>query len=266
MFTVSVLITTYNWPEALTLSIQSVLLQSILPMEIVICDDGSADSTRLVVNDLAKSSPIPIIHIWQEDQGFRVAQIRNKGIAAAKGDYIIQIDGDIILQRDFVRDHIRFAKHKYFATGSRVLFSKRVTDQLLISGLHLNGSLLFKSRNKLNEIRLPFLQEMFAGFYKNRGRYQYYVKGCNMAFWKKDLLLVNGYDESFIGWGREDNDIAIRLINSGIKKRFLKFGAVCYHFHHPIFSRDLDAENIKKMTQAISQKLTFVEKGLSQYL
>lgn len=266
MFTVSILITTYNWPEALTLSIQSVLDQSVLPTEIVICDDGSTTSTRLLIESLAKSSPVPIIHIWQEDQGFRVAQIRNKGIAAAKGDYIIQIDGDIILQRDFIRDHIRFAKLNHFVTGSRVLFSKKVTDQLLLSGLHLNGSLLFKSRNKLNEIRLPFLHELFAGIYKNRGKFQYYVKGCNMAFWRTDLLSVNGYDESFIGWGREDNDIAIRLINKGIKKRFLKFGAVCYHLHHPIFSRDLDAENIKKMTQAISQKLTFVEKGLSQYL
>lgn len=266
MFTVSILITTYNWPEALTFSVRSVFNQSMLPTEIIICDDGSTAATRLAIDNLAQSSPIPIIHIWQEDQGFRVAQIRNKGIVAARGEYIIQIDGDIVLQRDFVRDHIRFAKRNHFATGSRVLFSKKITDQLLLNGAQLNNSLLFKSRNKLNEIRLPFLHNLFAGIYKSRGRYQYYVKGCNMAFWKTDLLSVNGYDESFVGWGREDNDIAIRLINSGVRKRFLKFGAVCYHLHHTIFNRDLDAENIKKMTQAISQKLTFVEKGLSQYL
>ena len=80
--TVSLIISTYNWPRALYLCLDSVMQQSVLPDEILIADDGSGMETRDVVRHFERISPVPVRHIWHEDRGFRVAAIRNKAIAA----------------------------------------------------------------------------------------------------------------------------------------------------------------------------------------
>ena len=87
-----------------------------------------------------------------------------------------------------------------------------------------------------------------------------------MAFWKKDLIKVNGYNETFTGWGREDSEIAIRLMNAGIKKQFIKMGGVCYHLYHPVASREMEEENVRMMTEAFNKRITWTDKGISQYL
>ena len=87
-----------------------------------------------------------------------------------------------------------------------------------------------------------------------------------MAFWKEDLLKVNGYNESFFGWGREDSELAIRLMNAGIKKQFIKMGGICYHLYHKEASREMEEKNTQMMEDAIRNKITWSEKGVSQYL
>lgn len=262
----SILISTYNWPDALSLCLKSVMLQIVKPDEIIICDDGSADETKNLIDDFKGSCKIPLKHIWQPDEGFQLAKIRNKGFAAASKEFIIQIDGDLILHPKFVQDHLLFAQEGYFTTGSRVLLSEESTVQLINEK---NTALDFKKikyKNFFNKYRAPFLWELLATNYKNKGTKKYYVKGCNMAFWKKDILSVNGYNEDFLGWGREDSEIAIRLINTGVKKRFLKFGGIAYHLYHAEASRELEEKNVQMMEKAIIEKTTYIPKGVSQYL
>ena len=114
----SLIITTYNWEKALELVILSSIRQSYLPVEIIVADDGSTDDTRKLIKSFCNKSPIPIIHSWQKDKGFRAAKSRNKAISKAIGDYIILIDGDMILHKDFVRDHCSFSKPGYFPSYS----------------------------------------------------------------------------------------------------------------------------------------------------
>lgn len=123
--TVSLLVSTYNWPRALYLCLDSVMQQTILPDEILIADDGSGMATRDVVKHFERISPVPVRHIWHEDRGFRVATIRNKAIAASTCNYIIQIDGDLILERHFVQDHILFAKPGCYVSGSRGIITPK---------------------------------------------------------------------------------------------------------------------------------------------
>ncbi len=123
--TVSLIISTYNRPDALRLCLDSILRQTTLPDEVIIGDDGSADDTRQVIEDFRKKCPVPLKHIWHEDDGFRLAMMRNKSVAAASGDYIVQIDGDIVLERHFIADHKAAATEGYFVKGSRV----RLTDE-----------------------------------------------------------------------------------------------------------------------------------------
>lgn len=265
MSTCSLIISTYNWPQALSLCLGSVASQTKIPDEIIVCDDGSREDTAKVVEQFKQLLATPVIHIWQPDEGFQLARIRNKGIAAAKGDYIIQIDGDLILHKHFINDHLKFKKKGFFTTGSRVLLSPETSQEIFKTQDIGLVSRLKGNKNFVNRLRIPFLHDTLSTRYKNKGRHKYYVKGCNMAFWKKDLVAVNGYNESFTGWGREDSEIAIRLINNGVNKRFLKFGGVCYHLYHNEASKELHDRNLALMEKAVTDKITWADKGISQY-
>ena len=259
------MIATYNRPAALSLCLQSVREQKQLPGEVVIADDGSGEETSRMIKEVQKDFPIPVKHVWHPDNGFRLAAIRNKGIAASTGDYIIQIDGDLILHPQFIADHLSMRKTGFFTAGSRVMLSPELTEKLIENrstdlkkyggaGLSFNG---FRNR---------FFRDILASRYKIRGRHQFYVKGCNMAFHKKDLLKVNGYNEEFHGWGSEDREIAIRLINAGLKKQSAKMAAICYHLYHKTSSKEMETRNEELMQAAIGQKLVRAETGLNQYL
>jgi len=265
--TSSLIISTYNWPEALQCCLKNVRDQSVLPDEIIIADDGSTDETKRIISDIANDFPVTIVHVWQPDEGFQLSKIRNKAIAKCRFEYIIQVDGDLILHRDFIKDHLSLAKLDYFITGSRVLLNQRITCKILQTAQdafkinHFTG----KNSNFLNGIRIGFVRRLLSLRYKTKGRNKYYVKGCNMSFWLKDLITVNGYNEAFTGWGKEDSELAIRLINAGVKKQFLKAGGICYHLFHPESSRELEERNTRIMNDAMKDKIIRVKGGLEQY-
>ena len=262
---VALIISTYNWPQALKQTLRSVANQTILPNEVLIADDGSDERTANLIQQFITNNPtLNIKHVWHEDDGFRLAAIRNKAIRMAQSDYIIQIDGDIIIDQNFIADHLSIQAIGYFITGSRLLLGKKITKVLLESEKVNFASLRWKGKNFFNTLRIPFLMRLLQHTYKTKGKHLDYVKGCNMAFWKSDLYLVNGYDESFIGWGREDSDICIRLINAGVKKKFIKFCAVQYHLHHPLASRDQFEANDALIEQNKLQQISFCKHGLIQ--
>jgi glycosyltransferase involved in cell wall biosynthesis len=257
-------ISTYNWPEALNLCLLSVKALKVLPDEVVIADDGSKEATRQLIEKFQKDFPVPIKHVWQPDEGFQLARIRNKGIAASSGDYIIQIDGDLILHPMFVADHIAFSKRGTFVSGSRVILSEQYSKTLLHTG-KTNVNLFNKDiQNKQNGLRIQFLRNYLAERYRIND--MLYMRGCNMAFWRDDLVVVNGYNEQFSGWGREDNEVAVRLINSGIRKRIIKFGGIVFHIYHPEKSRSGLDRNDDMLQDAIINKRTECPLGLNQYI
>lgn len=256
----SLLISTYNWPQALELCLKSVLRQTVLPDEILIADDGSGPETQAVVRRYETLSPVPVRHIWHEDDGFRLAMIRNKAIAASRCEYIIQIDGDILCSRNFIRDHIRLAQRGHFASGSRVMLGEHTTSRLL-AGKRVPWLWLRRdSGYRANALRLPLLAPLFKGYKPD------FTRGCNMAFWRDDLIRVNGYDENFTGWGGEDDDIAARLTNGGITKHALKLAGIQYHLYHASVSREHETKNRQRYNASRNNGTTRCEKGLDQYL
>src|SRR6478736_8947 len=106
----SLVLTTYNWKQALDLCLDSVTRQRVLPDEVVVADDGSRPDTGELVRERAKDFPCPLIHAWQADSGFRAARVRNLGTAASSGDYVVFVDGDMILHPEFIADHTRLIK------------------------------------------------------------------------------------------------------------------------------------------------------------
>lgn len=264
--TSSLIIATYNWPAALRLCLESVKHQTIMPGEIIIADDGSGSETREVVDQFSKQFPIPVKHIWQPDEGYQLARIRNKAFAAASGAYLLQIDGDLILHPQFVKDHLDVARPGTFVSGARSLINKEMTERLLNDGkftyANINQSALGK---KYNARRIGMLSRLYYLFQRGHGQVNY-VLGCNMAFWKEDLFKVNGYNEEFSGWGREDNDIAVRLLNAGVELRFLKFGGIVYHLFHKETPRPGFSINEELFRKSLNKKTTFVPQGMNQYI
>ena len=116
-------------------------------------------------------------------------------------------------------------------------------------------------RNSNNAIRIPLM----AFLYRTLGPTRF-VKGCNMAFWRNDLIRVNGYDESFCGWGHEDSELAIRLDNSGVRQRCMKFRGVVFHLHHGKCERNSLSANEERYQQTIREHRTRCEIGLTRHL
>lgn len=246
---VSLLIATYNWPEALSLVLQSVQNQSVLPNEIIIADDGSKNETRQLIDNFKTTTAIELHHVWQEDNGFRLAKIRNKAIAKAQFEYIIQIDGDIILHKDYIKDHINYAAKNSFITGPRVLLSKEAT-QLALKNKTINFNPFTKNiKNRFNAVYLPFVNRFIESKTSPLEKLIFKVRGCNMSFWRQDLLEVNGYDEQFKTWGREDSELASRLIKKGVGLRKLRLAGIQYHLDH----NEQDKNNIE-LNNAILEK------------
>lgn len=258
----SLIISTYNWPEALQVCLLSVLQQSWLPAEVIIADDGSTSDTGELIDQLRSQFPIPLVHIWQPDAGFQLARIRNKAIAAARFEYLIQIDGDLILHPHFIRDHLQFSEPGNFITGSRCMLDSELSRKI-IREKKASVSVFAKGvKNKLNGLRIPFLAKRFTHY---REEDIYYLRGCNMAFWKQDIVQINGYNEAFVGWGCEDNDIVVRLINIGLKKKTIKYSGIVFHIYHPENRRDDLKTNEALLQETLAKKTTFIEQGMNQY-
>jgi len=259
---VSLIITTYNWKEALEMSLISALNQTIPPLEIVVADDGSRPDTKELIEKIANESPISIIHSWQADKGFRLARSRNRAISKTQGNYIILIDGDIILEQHFIEDHLRFARPGYFIQGTRVLLSRELSA-LVFAEKKMNSTLCSRGvENKKNCLRSNFL----AGLFSFRSASLTGIKTCNFSFMKEDAVAVNGFNEAFIGWGREDSEFTVRLFNNGLKRRNMKFNGLAYHLYHKMNDRTHLELNDRILQETIERKLTWCEKGLDQYL
>lgn len=259
---VSLVITTFNWKEALELSIRSVLSQTHPPNEIIIADDGSSDGTRDIIATIASETDIRISHSWQEDNGFRAAKSRNKAIALAKGDYIILIDGDILVEKHFVKDHLSAAKRGRFVQGSRVIINENKTKEIL-RRKQLNIAISDSGiENRKNCLRVKLLNNIFSRNKLGLGG----IKTCNFAFWRQDAININGFNEDFVGWGREDSDFAVRLMNNGIKRYNIRFMAVAFHMYHNEYLRKRLSVNDALLKKAIAEKLIRCNNGISKYL
>lgn len=261
----TLIVSTYNRPDALSACLDSVRRQTLLPDEVVIGDDGSGEQTRQTIDAIRKDFPVPIVHIWHEDDGFRLAQMRNKSVASAKGDYIIEIDGDVVMHPRFIQDHMRLAKKGHYAKGGRVNLGKELSEEICRSGISRRLYAWSKGieGKRENGVRLKALSLYLAPRYRRQASP---ALGCNMSFWKEDFVAVNGYDEGYVGWGCEDHDFARRLQRSGVKKRYLKFAGIVYHlWHEDKYNYNVE-NNRKREREQNDKQVVRCETGVDQYL
>lgn len=257
----TLLISTYNWPQALGKVLDSVLRQTVLPDEVVIADDGSGEETRRLIAAKAQGFPIPLVHVWHEDKGFRKTLVLNKAIARATGDYIMQIDGDVVLERHFVADHLEVAEEGCFVCGSRVKLTPAPTQRLLSSSAPTPHWWAMPPAFVLNSLRSRVLRRYFAFRY---ARKLDHLRGSNMAFWKADLVRVNGYNADLTQWGHEDTEVAYRLHFAGVRKKALKMGGVQYHLYHKEASRSNESRHNEELRRVLDGRIAWCGNGLRQ--
>lgn len=256
-FTITVLLATYNWPKALELCLRSLSHQSDTKFDIVIADDGSTHETRELIDSLKPTFPVPITHLWHEDNGFRKSKILNLAIEKASGQYLIFLDGDCIVQPNFIQQHRLLAKEGQLVTGSRVLISESFTKELCnFENKHfelieknskfgfLYKSVEYRLKGQISKL-LPLLFKLprhpFRKYSKHIWRR---IKGCNMACWRGDAQRIFGFDESFEGWGHEDADFVFRLEDAGIQRISGSFATEVFHLWHR--SQPSDNELVNK--------------------
>lgn len=262
---VSLIISTYNWPDALNLVLKSVANQSTYPAEVIIADDGSRQDTTDLVQQQMKNFPCPLIHVWQEDDGFQLARIRNKAAIKASGNYLIYLDGDCILKPDFIKNHIKLAKIGHFVAGNRILMSEPYSRQVLADQTDISrtppASFSKDQVNRpwaLNTLALGPLRDLRSTNWK-------LLKGCNFALWKDDFLAINGVDEAFVGWGYEDSEMTIRLLRRGIKLRSGRLATTVLHIWHREQDRSAETENWQRLQDVLNGNKSIAEKGVNQY-
>ena len=266
---ISVVVATYNRPDALAAVLRSLGKQNDPQFEVVVADDGSRPDTEAVVKAARATSPMQLSHVWQEDTGFRLAAVRNRATARARGDYLIYLDGDCIVRRHFVRAHRALAEAGWCVAGGRVLLSEAFTRTALADGTAIEdwsvaGATLAAVQGKVN--RASSLPRLPLGpLRKFGGRRWQRLRGCNFSAFRADIERVNGFDECFQGWGFEDSDFAARLIESGVRLKYGRLATNVYHLWHPEHDRTAHGENWQRLQARISARETRAQMGLDQY-
>lgn len=258
---ISVAVITYNWPDALELVLTALAAQSELPHEVIVTDDGSQPATRELLERFARDYPVRLVHLWQPDDGARMSRARNRAIAAAQGDYIILLDGDMVAERHFIADHRTFARRGCFVQGSRVLTDAELTRRMLEQHMTMPGFFSRGVDRRRHTLHLPVLARCYARpSTKRRG-----IKSCNMGFWRDDLVRVNGFNEAMTGWGREDTELAVRAFHAGLLRRDVRFSALATHLYHRTRKHVVDNPNDRVVLDTIVRRLTRCELGLDQH-
>ena len=265
---VSVVITTYNRSDALLAVLHGLLLQSDRHFEVIVADDGSLAKHRqlIVGSDVAKS--LRVVHVWHPDIGFTAARIRNRGVAAASSGYVVFLDGDCVPDVDFIAQHKALAQAGCFVNGSRVLLSPELTQRVLDGTEQICGrSKLFwiKQRALGHASKLTHLLRLSDGVRRVGPEFSWKgIRSCNMGVWKADFERVDGFDESFIGWGHEDADFVLRLHHCGVMRKNGFCATEVFHLWHKEASRNNELQNAELVRERVKTVLVRSTLGYSQ--
>jgi len=267
---ISVIVTTYNWPPALKLCLDSLFAQRDQNFEIIIADDGSSSENLKQTQAFCKQSPVALSYCYHEDKGFRAGTIRNKAVAASNGDYLLFIDGDCILMPEFIARHRQLAELQCFVPGNRVLLNAKFTEiviaqQIPLHAKSINYFLSLRLQKKINRVTgflylpLGFVRQLQPKKWQR-------AMTCNLGVWKQDFIRVNGFDELFEGWGYEDSDLVIRLIHAGIKRKEGRFAVPVLHLWHTHNDKSKQEQNYQRLLDRLQQQnFIIAEQGVSQY-
>lgn len=265
---ISVVVATYNRKDALDAVLRGLSRQSDRNFEVIVADDGSAANTAELVAQWRARIPVPLHHVWHDDRGFRLAEIRNRAIVRCAGELCVFIDGDCIPRRGFVAAHRRLAETGWFTAGNRVLLSQDLTIRVLRESLQperwgIARWIGARLRGDVNRIA-PLFSLPLGPLRKLQGHNWRAVRGGNLAVARRDLDRVNGFDAEFTGWGREDSDIVIRLMRAGVRRKDGRFATAVLHLWHSEATRSSLVQNDERLVALQKSDRVQAAIGLAQ--
>jgi len=260
----AVVISTYNQPDFLRLTLEGYRRQTDHHFSVYIADDGSTAETRQLIEQIQADFPVPICYLWQQDNGFRKARIHNRVISRISESHILLTDGDCIPLPGLVAAHRQYAGDNYFISGSRVLLGRPCTERLCrqqsfdtarSTGWWLKQRLC-GNINRILPLVLPTALSDTSDQLEG-------IRGCHLSCPTEALVRINGFDESFEGWGREDSDLSARLLHAGFKRRNLR-GMPVLHLWHRESSRQSLADNDTMLQACLDEQRIEAVCGLKQ--
>ena len=267
---ISIIISTYNSEDWLQKVLWGFNCQSFKDFEVVIADDGSGPKTKELLAKMSEEVFYPIVHVWQEDEGFQKSRILNKAVVACETEYIIMTDGDCIPREDFVQVHYINKEPGYFISGgyymlpmniSKIIDKDDIEKQncFNIQWLKEKGIPKTFKNNKLTA--RGFLSKIFNTFTPTNASWN----GHNSSGWKKDIVNVNGFDER-MQYGGQDRELGERLFNFGIKSKQLRYSAVCVHLDHKRGYKTPEsiAKNMEIRKETKNKKLVWAHHGITK--
>ncbi|MFY0483327.1 glycosyltransferase family 2 protein [Flavobacterium sp. PLA-1-15] len=232
----SVILTTYNSEAWLEKVIWGLSVQTEKDFEIIIADDGSKATTKELLDALRPQLQMPLIHVWQEDNGFQKSQILNKAIIASNTDYLIFTDGDCIPREDFVATHLKYRQKGYFLSGGYFMLpmdvSKIISKEDIISQDCFDVRWLVSQGLKKTSKASKLMAKGLAARIMNAiTPTKATWNGHNASGWKKDIVEINGFNQE-MQYGGQDRELGERLFNKGLKSKQIRYSAVCIHLDH----------------------------------
>lgn len=265
---ISFIVLTYNRSDALLAVLRSLAMQCSTDHEVLVADDGSNPFEVELLYRNCPSFKCPVRHVWHADTGFTAAAARNLGAYHARGEYLVFLDGDCVPNASFVEAHAQLAGQGFFVNGSRVLLSEGLTRQVVEDKLELSiqpmafwwrARIRGDSNKLLHVLSWPLSLFRVKQGFKWRG-----IRSCNLGVWRQDFAAVNGFDETFEGWGHEDADLVLRLSHLGIRRKNGFLATEVFHLWHKENKRDQESSNKQKVFQRMKTHLILAEKGLHE--
>lgn len=264
----SIVITTYNRSDALLAVLRGLSMQTDRRFDVVVADDGSREEHVRALRSSPVARRLGVVHVWHPDVGFTASRVRNRGVAAAQAPYIVFMDGDCVPEVDFVAQHKRLAQTGNFVNGSRVLLSPALTGDVVAGREEVCGRgafwwMLQRLRGRCGKLthllRLPDGASRIRTGFEWKG-----IRSCNMGVWRSDYERVDGFDESFVGWGHEDADFVLRLHHAGVARKNGYCATEVFHLWHREAARDRASANEQTVRERMQGAQVRATSGYSQ--
>jgi len=258
----AVVISTYNQPDFLRLTLEGYRHQTDTNFTIYIADDGSTPETAQTIRRIQADFPVAIKHLWQADDGFRKARIHNRVLSRIHEPHTLLTDGDCIPLPGLVAAHRRFAGDHYFISGSRVLLSRSYTERICrLESFETARSTFWWLKQRISGNINRFFPLLLPATLSQPSFELEGIRGCHLSCPTEALVRINGFDETFEGWGREDSDLTARLLHAGFKRRNLR-GLPVLHLWHRESSRQHLAENDDLLQACLNEQRIEAKIGL----
>jgi len=267
----TVIISTYNSEEWLRKVLIGYSVQTERDFEIIVADDGSTSKTKELIESFHSRFKFPIVHVWQEDNGFQKPKILNKAILKSTTDYLIFSDGDCIPRKDFVANHLKYREEGFFLSGGYFKLPMNISNSILeediVSQNCFQTSWLIKNGLKINfKITKLINFRLLTHFMNWVTPTKRTWNGHNSSAYKKELLAINGFNQDMY-YGGEDRELGERLYTNGLLSKQIRYSAVCLHLDHErgyVTKEGWERNDaIRKLNR--KNKVTFISNGIHTF-